>query len=64
MHGYAEKSCTKLAPFFPGTILGLRAKIPQSAEFPRQVAADAELPHGISGVEAPVFAQNRSIPRK
>ncbi len=32
MHGYAEKSCTKLAPFFPGTVLGLTTKIPQSAE--------------------------------
>ena len=41
MHGYAEKSCTKVAPFFPGTVLGLTAKIPQSAKFPRRVAAGA-----------------------
>ena len=48
MHGYAEKSCTKLAPFFPGTVLGLTTKIPQSAEFARHVAAGAAPPPRIS----------------
>jgi hypothetical protein len=49
MHGYAEKSCTKVAPFFPATVLGLTAIIPQSAEFARHVAAGAALPPRILG---------------
>jgi hypothetical protein len=48
MHGLAGKSCTKVAPFFPGTVLGLTAKIPPSAEFPRHVPAGAAPPPRIS----------------